>query len=134
MGIELEPRGQHPALAMAGGPGHIQPCAEVSEQLGAAGLRQRLGAAGDTELAVDLPGLGVLEEWRTAMRRGALPMFNSAYADREGNVSYVYNARLPRRNPGYDWSAYLPGDTSETLWNEYPTSGRPDPPPPKRLG
>jgi acyl-homoserine-lactone acylase len=60
-----------------------------------------------------------LEEWRTAMRRGALPMFNTAYADREGNISYVYNARLPRRAPGYDWSAYLPGDTSETLWSEY---------------
>lgn len=60
-----------------------------------------------------------LEEWQTAMRRGALPMFNSVYADREGNVAYVYNARLPRRAPGYDWSSYLPGDTKETLWNEY---------------
>jgi penicillin amidase/acyl-homoserine-lactone acylase len=60
-----------------------------------------------------------LDEWRSAMRMGALPMFNSAYADRGGNVAYFYNARLPRRDPGYDWSEYLPGDTKETLWGDY---------------
>jgi penicillin amidase/acyl-homoserine-lactone acylase len=60
-----------------------------------------------------------LEEWRDAMRLGAIPMFNCAYADREGNIAYLYNARLPARAPGYDWSAYLPGDTSETLWTDY---------------
>jgi penicillin amidase/acyl-homoserine-lactone acylase len=60
-----------------------------------------------------------LEEWRAALGMGALPMFNCAYADREGNIAHVYNARIPRRAPGYDWSAYLPGDTSETLWTEY---------------
>jgi penicillin amidase/acyl-homoserine-lactone acylase len=59
------------------------------------------------------------EEWRAAMQMGALPMFNSGYADREGNVAYFYNAHIPKRDPGYDWSAYLPGDTSETLWGEY---------------
>ena len=60
-----------------------------------------------------------LDEWRAAMRLGALPMFNSGYADRDGNVAYFYNARLPRRDPGYDWSEYLPGDTKETLWGDY---------------
>jgi penicillin amidase/acyl-homoserine-lactone acylase len=50
---------------------------------------------------------------------GAVPMFNTAYADREGNVAYFYNARLPKRSPAYDWSGYLPGDVSETLWTEY---------------
>jgi penicillin amidase/acyl-homoserine-lactone acylase len=59
------------------------------------------------------------EEWRAAFRLGALPMFNTVYADRAGNVAYIYNARLPRRAAGYDWSAYLPGDTSETLWSDY---------------
>jgi penicillin amidase/acyl-homoserine-lactone acylase len=56
------------------------------------------------------------EEWRAAMRLGALPMFNCVYADWEGHVEYLYNAELPRRAEGYDWSQYLPGDTSETLW------------------
>ena len=60
-----------------------------------------------------------LDEFRAALRPGALPMFNIGYADRDGNIAYFYNARLPKRAPGYDWSAYLPGDTSETLWTEY---------------
>lgn len=59
------------------------------------------------------------EEWRAAMRRAALPMFNTGYADRDGNVYYVYGGQLPRRAAGYDWSQYLPGDTSETLWTDY---------------
>jgi penicillin amidase/acyl-homoserine-lactone acylase len=59
------------------------------------------------------------DEWRSAMAIGALPMFNTVYGDREGNVEYVYNARLPLRAPGYDWSQDLPGDTSETLWTAY---------------
>ena len=58
-------------------------------------------------------------EWDTAMARHELPMFNSIYADREGNISYVYNAALPLRNPAYNWSLYLPGDTSATLWTNY---------------
>jgi acyl-homoserine-lactone acylase len=59
------------------------------------------------------------EEWQAALRSPGLPMFNVGYADREGNIYYVYNALLPQRAEGYDWSRYLPGDTSETLWSEY---------------
>jgi penicillin amidase/acyl-homoserine-lactone acylase len=59
------------------------------------------------------------DEWRAAMAMQALPSINYVYADREGNIAYFYNARLPRRAEGYDWRAHLPGDTSETLWNEF---------------
>ena len=58
------------------------------------------------------------DEWRDAMRMNALPMFNVGYADREGHVYYVYNARLPRRAEGYDWGGIVPGNTSRTLWTE----------------
>jgi penicillin amidase/acyl-homoserine-lactone acylase len=60
-----------------------------------------------------------LREWKRAMRMSALPSFNAVYADRRGNIFYVYNALLPRRPAGYDWSGTLPGDTSDTLWSEY---------------
>ena len=60
-----------------------------------------------------------LDEWKDALRLQGLPSFDIGYADREGHIGYVYNARLPLRAPGYDWSQYLPGDTSETLWKEY---------------
>ena len=58
------------------------------------------------------------DQWRQAMREGPLPMFNAGYADREGNIYYVYNGLLPLRDPGFDWELYLPGDTSRTLWTE----------------
>jgi penicillin amidase/acyl-homoserine-lactone acylase len=65
-----------------------------------------------------------LEEWRDAMRMMALPMWNYVYADREGNIAYRYNGLLPIRAEGYDWRAYLPGNTSETLWTSYLPSER----------
>jgi penicillin amidase/acyl-homoserine-lactone acylase len=60
-----------------------------------------------------------LEEWQAAMASGPIPMFNAGYADKEGNIYYLYNGRIPVRVEGYDWELYLPGDTSETLWTEY---------------
>lgn len=60
-----------------------------------------------------------LEEWQDAVGMGALPMFNTVYADGAGNVGYYYLAALPRRPPGADWTAELPGDTSSLLWSEY---------------
>ena len=58
-------------------------------------------------------------EWQAAMKDGGLPNFNVGYADREGNIYYLYNAMLPMRSENYDWQMYLPGDTSENLWTEY---------------
>jgi acyl-homoserine-lactone acylase len=59
------------------------------------------------------------KEWQDAMRLLQLPMFNAAYADKEGNIYYLYNGAIPIRDPNYDWTGYLPGDTSKTLWTEY---------------
>jgi penicillin amidase/acyl-homoserine-lactone acylase len=58
-------------------------------------------------------------EWRAAMAMQALPMFNTVYADREGNIHYVYNARLPLRPDGFDWRGVVPGDTPDTLWSGF---------------
>jgi len=59
------------------------------------------------------------DEWFDAMRIRAIPCFNCGYADREGNICYLYNALIPQRPEIYDWSEYLPGNTSKTLWKEY---------------
>lgn len=59
------------------------------------------------------------QEFEDAMRMRAIPSFNVGYGDKEGNIWYLYNALFPLRNPQYDWSKYLPGDTSETLWTAY---------------
>ena len=59
------------------------------------------------------------DEWMAAMRLNAIPMFNTAYADGQGHIAYVYNARLPRRPDGFDWQRELPGDTSRAVWTDY---------------
>jgi acyl-homoserine-lactone acylase len=59
------------------------------------------------------------DEWQAAMRLGQIPVFNTGYADAEGNIYYLYNGLIPQRSEGYDWEQYLPGDTSETMWTEY---------------
>ncbi|MEL6544509.1 MAG: penicillin acylase family protein, partial [Myxococcota bacterium] len=42
-------------------------------------------------------------------------------ADKDGHIAFVYNARFPVRERGWDWSAYLPGDRSSLVWNSTAT-------------
>jgi penicillin amidase/acyl-homoserine-lactone acylase len=60
-----------------------------------------------------------IEEFEAALRMRSIPSFNVGYADSNGNIWYLYNALIPIRDHRYDWRAYLPGTTSETLWTEY---------------
>jgi len=60
-----------------------------------------------------------ITEFKEAMKMQALPMYNTGYADKTGNIFYVYNAMIPKRNENYNWSGYVPGNTSSTLWNNY---------------
>jgi len=46
-------------------------------------------------------------------------MFNTGYADKEGNIFYLYNAKLPIRSSSYNWAGVVPGNTSKTLWKEF---------------
>lgn len=58
-------------------------------------------------------------EFYKAMEMVAIPGFNTVYADRDDNIFYVSNGKIPIRNPNYDWDGVLPGNTSETLWTEF---------------
>lgn len=58
-------------------------------------------------------------EWIEAMKLQALPSINYIYADRQGNIAYVYNAQFPERKEGPDWSGVLPGDDSSLIWQSY---------------
>lgn len=60
-----------------------------------------------------------LNEFKSAMEMTAIPGFNTIYADREDNIFYVGNGRIPLRNPLFNWKGTLPGNTSATLSNEY---------------
>ena len=58
-------------------------------------------------------------EFEEAMKLHAIPMFNTGYADREGNIYYVYNAKIPKRDQRYNWEKILPGESKRTLWYDY---------------
>ena len=56
------------------------------------------------------------EAWREALAMRAIPSFNFMYADQTGRIGFFYNAILPRRAQGADWSGCVPGDTSANIW------------------
>ena len=60
-----------------------------------------------------------INEFKDAMSMLALPMYNTGYADKSGNIFYVYNAMIPKRNERFNWTGYVPGNTSATLWDGY---------------
>ena len=57
-----------------------------------------------------------LGEWRSAMAELNLQMFNTCYADREGNIFYVYNGAIPKRDPSFDWTKPVDGSDPRTEW------------------
>ena len=59
------------------------------------------------------------DEFRKAMEIHALPMFNTGYADKDGNIFYVYNAKIPKRDDKYNWHELLAGDEQANIWTTY---------------
>jgi len=57
-----------------------------------------------------------LKQFREAISVCTLPMFNIAYADRDGNILYQYNASIPKRDPQFEWVSPVDGTTSATDW------------------
>lgn len=57
-----------------------------------------------------------LETFRAALEMQQLPMFNIGYADRRGNIWYLFNGRIPFRTAGRRPFAPVPGNTSKTEW------------------
>jgi acyl-homoserine-lactone acylase len=60
-----------------------------------------------------------MAEFKAAMARCAIPMFNAMYADRDGNIFYVYNGAVPKRSAKFDWSKPVDGSNPEAEWQGY---------------
>jgi acyl-homoserine-lactone acylase len=87
-----------------------------------------------TYFSIRLPSLmdaGALQQWyamnrstnftefKAALNQNHLPMFNIMYADKEDNIFYISNGKMPYRNAKYNWASTLPGNTRETLWEKF---------------
>ena len=57
-----------------------------------------------------------LTEFRDAVSELQILYMNVIYADCDGNIWYLYNARVPRRNPQFDWSKPVDGSDPAAEW------------------
>lgn len=60
-----------------------------------------------------------MSEFKQAISRGSIPMFNVMYADNAGNIFYIYNGAVPRRSDKFDWVKPVDGSNPETEWKGY---------------
>lgn len=57
-----------------------------------------------------------LAEFKAAMRPLNMLFGNAMFADRSGDIFYLYNAAIPKRDPSLDWSRPLEGSDPRTEW------------------
>lgn len=61
------------------------------------------------------------EEFESALKMAQIPFWNVMYADKDGEIFYVFNGLVPKRSEG-DWNFWnnnlVPGDKSALIWNE----------------
>jgi acyl-homoserine-lactone acylase len=63
------------------------------------------------------------EEFETALKMSQIPFFNVMYADKVGNIFYLFNGIVPKRSSG-DWNYWdriISGGKSEDIWTEVHT-------------
>jgi acyl-homoserine-lactone acylase len=62
-----------------------------------------------------------LNEFETATKKLQLPLQNIIYADKTGDIFYLYNGIIPKRSEGSlkDWSKIVPATKSGALVTEY---------------
>lgn len=62
-----------------------------------------------------------LSEFKTAVAQQGHSYHNMVYADRAGNILYLYSGAVPRRSPKFDWDNPVDGSLPETEWQGYHT-------------
>ena len=62
-----------------------------------------------------------LRQFKDAMRLMQIPMFNTVYADKLGNIFYIYNGLIPNRSEKYNYSDIVTGDKKDAIWDSYYT-------------
>lgn len=57
-------------------------------------------------------------QFTDALKMQAVPLFNTVYADKEGNILLHSGGKVPKRNPKLDWTAPITANTSAYRWTE----------------
>jgi acyl-homoserine-lactone acylase len=66
--------------------------------------------------ALDLMRVRNIGDFRRAMGQLNLPIMNAVYADTSGEIYYLYNGAIPRRDPAFEWSLPVDGSDPRTEW------------------
>lgn len=56
-------------------------------------------------------------EFETALKMEAIPLFNTMYADAEGNIFYQSGCQIPLRDTALNWNLPITASTSDYKWN-----------------
>ncbi len=62
-----------------------------------------------------------LVQFKAALRPQKMLFGNVMYADTQGNIYYLYNGAVPRRDPKFDWTKPLDGSNPATEWQGFHT-------------
>ncbi len=60
-----------------------------------------------------------VDDFRRGMSGLNFPIMNAIYADRHGDIFYMYNGIIPRRDPQFDWSQPVDGSDPRTEWQGF---------------
>ncbi len=56
-------------------------------------------------------------EFEKALEMQQFPIMNVIYADNAGNIMFLYNGLVPRRDPAFNWSLPVDGSDPRTEWS-----------------
>ncbi len=66
------------------------------------------------------------KEFKAALDKQRIAMFNLVYADKDDNLYYLTNGFIPQKDPTVNWKEVQSGATSEKLWTQiYPLDSLP---------
>lgn len=60
-----------------------------------------------------------LDAWKEALSMLNVAYMNTMYADADGNIGYIYNSAVPRRDISIDWSGIVDGSDPDTEWRGF---------------
>ncbi len=103
---------QRPAVYTEWGP-YIE---EPKDGVGFAGATPYFNAKGLIEQVYRMCTAQNCDEFYEALGMNEFMEQNIIFADTEGNIQYVRTGRTPIRPEGYNWSAPVPGHTTDTKW------------------
>ncbi|MCX2743351.1 penicillin acylase family protein [Mangrovivirga sp. M17] len=59
------------------------------------------------------------KEWKKALSGLDIPYENFTYADKSGNIFYVYNGKIPIKDKNQKWDTIVDGTDSDLVWEGY---------------